>query len=65
MHHNNKVMDKIDKENSSLWEEACKIDINLMNIGKEFGIKVVEDLKKRLNEEVYTCYVTSDRYLLS
>ena len=50
----NKVMEKIDKENSSPWEEACKIDINLVNIGKELGIKIVEDLKKRLNEEVYT-----------
>ena len=44
---------------------TTQIDISRMNIGKEFGIKVVEDLKKRLNEEVYTCYVTSDRYLLS
>ena len=35
----NNVLEKIDKENST----PCKIDINLINVSKELGIKVVGD----------------------
>ena len=39
--------------------------INLINIAKELGINVAGDLKNKLNEEVFTWYVSSDRYILN